>query len=402
MKSIRILSLLMALLMVLTIVACNKTTEEPDTTAETKVETEAPTTEKSEETTTDEASAEETTTEAASAEETTTEETTTEENKPALDTPAAIVEAAYALADGTTLESPVTLTGVVISSTYNSKYGDASIYFIVDGMIDLPMYAYRATGANTADVKPGSTVTITGTVKNYKGLIEFDKPTLDAVVEGSEDDIPAYPKTSPAEIIEDAFKLVPGRALGGLFTLTGVVTSCTYNPLYGDANIYIVIEGCEDKPLYCYQAKGNEAANVKVGDTITVKGMIKNHQGTVELDNPRILSRVEGSLDDLPGTSDPAEILNAAYALNDGESITGVFTLTGTVTIYQYNSEYGDAGITIVVEGFEDKPMFCFQTKGTGVETIKVGDVITVTATTIKNYMGTIEFDKPGLVAINP
>ena len=206
MKSIRILSLLMALLMVLTIVACNKTTEEPDTTAETKVETEAPTTEKSEETTTDESSAEETTTEAASSEETTTEETTTEENKPALDTPAAIVEAAYALADGTTLESPVTLTGVVISSTYNSKYGDASIYFIVDGMIDLPMYAYRATGANTADVKPGSTVTITGTVKNYKGLIEFDKPTLDAVVEGSEDDIPAYPKTSPAEIIEDAFK----------------------------------------------------------------------------------------------------------------------------------------------------------------------------------------------------
>ena len=390
MKAIRILSLLIALLMVFSIVACNQTPAEPTTDNEenpsenpSAAPTDAPTEDPTETPT-----------------ETPTEDP--EDNKPSLDTPKEIVEAAYALADGATLDASVTLTGVVISSTYNSKYGDASIYFIVDGLVDLPMYAYRATGANTADIKPGCTVTLTGTIKNYRGLIEFDRPTVDSVVEGTEDNIPAYPLTNPAEIIDAAFKLAPGRALGGVFTLTGIVTSCTYNPLYGDANIYIVIEGCEDKPIYCYQAKGFEAANVKVGDTITVRGMFKNHQGTVELDNPKIVSRVEGSLDNLPGTSDPAEIINMAYALADGESITGVFTLTGTIKSYQFNPEYGDAGITIVVEGFEDKPMFCFQTKGTGVENLKVGDVITVTATTIKNYGGLIEFDRPGLVAVNP
>ena len=376
MKAIRVLSLLMALLMLVLMVACNSSkTEDPTETPTTEAPTEKPTDDNTPD---------------------------PDDNQPALDTPKAIVEAAFALADGTTLEEPVTLTGVVIGSTYNSKYGDASIYFIVDGMIEYPMYAYRATGANTADVKVGCTVTVTGTIKNYRGLIEFDKPTLDAVVEGSEEDVPAYPKTTPAEILEDAFQLGIGRALGGVFTFTGVVTSSTYNASFGDANIYIVIEGCEDKPLYCYQAKGTNTASIQVGDTITVKGMIKNHQGTVELDNPRILSHTSGSLEDLPGTSDPAEILNLAYSLKDGESVTGVYTLTGKVTAFSYSADFGDAGITIVVEGYEDMPMFCFHTKGTNVSTVKVGDVVTVTATVIKNYMGTIEFDTPGLVAINP
>ena len=183
--------------------------------------------------------------------------------------------------------------------------------------------------------------------------------------------------------------------------MTGVVVAYTYNTLYGDANVTISVEGCEDKPMYCYQAKGQEAGNIQIGDTITVKGMIKNHQGTVELDNPRILSRVEGSLDDLPAETDPATILNAAYALAEGESLTGVYKLTGTITRYEFNPEFGDAGIVIVVEGFEDMPMFCFQTKGVGVENLKVGDVITVTATVIKNYMGTIEFDKPGFTKVS-
>ena len=128
--------------------------------------------------------------------------------------------------------------------------------------------------------------------------------------------------------------------------------------------------------------------------------MIKNHQGKVELDNPRILERVAGSLEDLPAESDPATILNKAYALQDGESLTGIFMLTGTITRYQFNADFGDAGIEIVVEGFEDMPMFCFQTKGDTVSSLKIGDVITVTATTITNYQGTIEFHQPAFTLV--
>ena len=334
----------------------------------------------------------------------TTPEATTpaepEDKEPAMSTQKEIMEAAFALASGTAFEEEVTLTGVVMASTYNQKKNNANIYFIVDGMMDLPMYAYGAMGNGIEDIKAGYVVTVTGIIKNYNGLVEFDKPQVTSIVEGVEADIPASPYQTVAEVISAAYELEPGRALGGLFTMTGVVVGYTYNTLYGDANVTISVEGCEDKPMYCYQAKGQEAGNIQIGDTITVKGMIKNHQGTVELDNPRILSRTPGSIADLPAETDPATILNKAYALQDGESIIGVFVLTGTITRYQFNSEFGDAGITIVVEGFEDMPMFCFQTKGVGVENLKVGDVITVTGTVIKNYMGTIEFEKPGFTLV--
>jgi len=324
-----------------------------------------------------------------------------ENQTPVLDTPEKIMDAAYALESGATLEQPVTLTGVVISSIYNQKKSNANIYFIVEGMTDRPMYAYGAQGAGVEGIQPGYTVTVTGTIKNYNGLIEFDKPQVTSVVEGTEEDIPASPYATVADVINAAYELTAGRALGGVFTMTGVVVGYTYNTLYGDANVTISVEGCEDKPMYCYQAKGQEAGNIQIGDTITVKGMIKNHQGTVEFDNPRILSRTAGSIDNLPAETDPETILNAAYALAEGESLKGVFVLTGTITRYEYNPEFGDAGIVIVVEGFEDKPMFCFQTKGVGVENLRIGDVITVTATVMKNYMGTIEFDKPGFVKVD-
>ncbi len=335
--------------------------------------------------------------------ENTTPETTTPENQaPALTTPKEIMDAAFALPSGAAFEEEVTLTGVVLASTYNQKKSNANIYFIVDGMVDLPMYAYGAMGDGVKDIKVGYTVTVKGIIKNYNGLVEFDKPQVTAIVEGTEENLPATSFKSVADVIDAAYELEPGRALGGLFTMTGIVTGYTFNAVYGDANITIVVEGSEDQPMYCYQAKGNAAANVEIGDTVTVKGMIKNHQGTVELDNPRILDHVKGSIEDLPAETDPATILNKAYALAEGESLTGVFVLTGTITTYAYNADFGDAGITIVVEGFEDMPMFCYQTKGVGVKDLKVGDVITVTATVMKNYMGKVEFEKPGFKLVTP
>lgn len=380
MKISRILSLALALVLALTMVSCDFVTNLVNSVAGN------------------------TTPEATTPEATTPDATTPENDEnqtPALTTPKEIMDAAFALANGTAFEQEVTLTGVVLASTYNPKKNNANVYFIVDGMVDLPMYAYGAMGEGIEALKAGYTVTVTGIIKNYNGLVEFDKPQVTAIVEGTEEDLPATSFATVADVINAAYELEPGRALGGLFTMTGVVVGYTYNTLYGDANVTISVEGCEDKPMYCYQAKGQEAGNIQIGDTITVKGMIKNHQGTVELDNPRILSRVEGSLDDLPAETDPATILNAAYALAEGESLTGVYKLTGTITRYEFNPEFGDAGIVIVVEGFEDMPMFCFQTKGVGVENLKVGDVITVTATVIKNYMGTIEFDKPGFTKVS-
>ncbi len=90
----------------------------------------------------------------------------------------------------------------------------------------------------------------------------------------------------------------------------------------------------------------------------------------------------------------PAGILDAAYALKDGEALEGELTLTGKITSIdtEYNPEYKNVTVTITVEGSEDKPVMCFRLKGDGAEALAVGDVITVTGT-IKNYNGTVEFD---------
>ncbi len=79
----------------------------------------------------------------------------------------------------------------------------------------------------------------------------------------------------------------------------------------------------------------------------------------------------------------PEEILNAAYALNDGESINGPFTLTGVITtLDSYNNP------TIVIGDFTTKPIYCYKLKD---DSFVVGATITVTAQSIKNYGGTIE-----------
>ncbi len=88
------------------------------------------------------------------------------------------------------------------------------------------------------------------------------------------------------------------------------------------------------------------------------------------------------------------EILEAAYALADGNSFAKPCTLTGKITEIKdaYSEQYGNITVVIAVEGKEDKPIIAFRLKGDGAESLAVGDVISVTGT-IKNYQSDIEFD---------
>ena len=87
---------------------------------------------------------------------------------------------------------------------------------------------------------------------------------------------------------------------------------------------------------------------------------------------------------DTPTYNTPAEILNALYGLSDGQTINGSFTLTGKITsLDSYNNP------TFVVDGFEDKPVYCYKLV---LNNAKLGDIITVSADTLKNHQGTYEF----------
>ena len=58
-----------------------------------------------------------------------------------------------------------------------------------------------------------------------------------------------------------------------------------YSDQYKNITVTIVIEGREDKPIMCFRLKGEGADALKEGDVITVTGLIKNYNGTVEFDS---------------------------------------------------------------------------------------------------------------------
>lgn len=97
--------------------------------------------------------------------------------------------------------------------------------------------------------------------------------------------------------------------------------------------------------------------------------------------------------DELPEADDDAKaILDQLYALADGESASGNFKLTGKITALD---SYGNP--TIVVEGYEDKPVYCYMLTD---DRFVVDAVVTVSALQMKNYGGTYEFMSCTLEAI--
>lgn len=220
------------------------------------------------------------------------------------------------------------------------------------------------------------------------------------------------------DILDLAYSLKEGEILDGTYTLTGVVTSVdtAYNEQYENVTVTIVANGHDDKPMMCYRMKGAGSDVVKVGDTITVTGNIKNYKGTIEFDAGCTLDNLvpaDSPADPTdkpeeptqepevtPGPTEPAEltpgqILDILYALEKGKSTTESYTLSGTIKSVDtpYNSSYQNVTVTIVVDGYDSKPVQCYRLKGNGADTIKVGDKITVTGK-FKNYNGKYEFDE--------
>ena len=105
----------------------------------------------------------------------------------------AIVNAAFNLAAGETLPGGnYTLTGVIVAL---DKYNNPTI--VVGDMTDKEVLCYKLTDDRFAI---GDTITVTGTLKNYKGTIEFDQGcTLDNYVAATPEE-PETPDTPAGEV----------------------------------------------------------------------------------------------------------------------------------------------------------------------------------------------------------
>ncbi len=220
----------------------------------------------------------------------------------------------------------------------------------------------------------------------------------------TEEPEPEPAPTTPKEIVEALYKLGKGEVLaGGPYTLEGVIKSVdtAYNDKYNNVTVTIIVEDMTDKPVQCFRLEGEHAAELAVGDTIKVEGQLKRYNDTYEFDaacKEIAYKKGEAEQPEQPTYTTPEEILNAAYALEQGAALPGTYTLTGKITAVNtvYSEKYGNVTVTMAVEGFEDKPVQCFRMINKegidGVDKIASGDTITVTGT-LKNYNGTVEFD---------
>lgn len=209
--------------------------------------------------------------------------------------PKAIVDAAYKLKDGESLPYTATLTGKVsaVNDLYDAEFGNITVTIQVAGRESKPIVCFRMKGNGIDKIAKGDTITVTGTIKNYKDKIEFDTGcTMTKRVSGGGKVETVL--TKPADIVAAAFKLADGQEMAYDVTLTGKVEyiDTPYNSEYDNISVYFKVE---NKSILCYRMKGNGIANVKAGDTITVTGRIKNHMGTIEFNFPTMDKRVAGT-----------------------------------------------------------------------------------------------------------
>jgi len=285
-----------------------------------------------------------------------------------------IVLSAYQLADGEYLPKAVRLAGhiVDIPTAYSEQYGNITVNIQVMAMAENIIQCYRLSGDGCADLKVGDLITVEGKIKNYKGTIEFDKPTLVGM-----GDIPDQSAT-----LDPAFLLADGEAMKGTQVLVGTIESIpsAYSEQYGNITVNLAIG---DKIVQAYRLTGG--AELAVGDKITVIGTIKNYKGTIEFDKG--CRYVAGDL------YRSVKTLLKAYELEDGKALEGTRMVKGTVVAIPsaYSPDYGNITVNIQVGGLDDLIIQCYRLKGG--EDLAIGDEITVTGN-IKNYKGTIEFDK--------
>ncbi|MBQ6832215.1 MAG: hypothetical protein IJO28_06210 [Oscillospiraceae bacterium] len=307
----------------------------------------------------------------------------------------AIVEAAYALAPGESLPYESTLRGKItqIKTPWSADYQNITVVIEIEGIEDKPIECYRLKGEGAEDLAVGDIITVTGTLKNYNGTIEFDAGcVLMAVVVGERVQAPDDMK----QIVDEAYALGANKTLPYEATLTGTIVKIgsPYDEYFGNVTVSIEVEGREGYPIVCYRMKGDGVDRIGVNDVITVKGYITNYVGSAGYSTIEFTAGCQlVSWEDHPdpvAPSDMKQIVDEAYALPANGSLKYEAVLKGTITQVNqaYDPAYGNITVTMVVEGREGKPIKCYRMKGNGVEVLDIGDIITVKGY-ITNYQHT-------------
>lgn len=216
---------------------------------------------------------------------------------PTVDQMEAWVEAAYALtADGDVPGKPHTLVGVITSVPYKYSTSNKNITVVicVGDLADKTVKLNYLSGEGCDQIGVGDTITVEGTLQKYNGSVSMYKATMTAYEKAA----PVTAPTDPKEIVDAAFNLNKDEQLPYEATLTGKIVSIesAYSEQFKNIELTIEVEGTTGKKnLVCYRIKGDtnvDISGLEVGDTITIKGTIKNFKGTIEYDNTSVVTKI--------------------------------------------------------------------------------------------------------------
>ena len=252
------------------------------------------------------------------------------------------------------------LTGKVLQvEKYEEQYSSVTLTFKVG---DTTIECYRMKGNGVDKVKANDTITVQGVIKNYfyegatKGKLEFawheassTEVTLTKLVASAAQDL-----STEEKILEAALALKDGESLQKEVTLTGKVLDIEtpYDESFDNITVNIRVGNVDIK---CYRMKGTGIANIKAGDTITVKGTIKNYMGIIEFDTACTMTkRVAGTNENKELSVVTAPKAGVAYKfgmVQDNVDKKAVYYLKGGMSgYYMATSSSSSAAIDVYLE----------------------------------------------------
>lgn len=274
---------------------------------------------------------------------------------PAIATPTTaeeIVDAAYSLATNETLPGTYTLTGVItkVNTVYSEQYSNVTVTIAVEGKEDNVIECFRMKGDGADIIKVGDTITVTGSLANYNGTVEFNSGcTLDSYVvsEGSDDttggDTVVIPDPDTEVTIEQAIAIgntfTQNNYTDGKYYVTGTVKEAValeYTYYYTTT-----IEDSNGNTLYIFGLlngdgvlKYNEmTTQLNVGDTVKLYGPI-GYYSSAQMKNANIVE-INGS------STIPTDADKLAYEkskLTISESFSGETTVGLSANGTAYNA----------------------------------------------------------------
>ena len=349
------------------------------------------------------------------------------------DNPYTVQEAVQLIKDGKAPTTEVYVKGIVSKlDYYNANYKSLSYYISDDGKAE-DMQVYSGKGLNGADfnsksdLKVGQTVVVKGVIKSFDKngttIYEVDKNSQIVSIEGEgtqeqPGDEKGQSKENPYTVKEAVDLIKEGKAPTTEVYVKGVVSKVDYySEDYHSLSYYLSDDG-KTEDLQVYSGKGlngadfNSKSDLKVGQTVIVKGVIKpfDKKGTTiyEVDKNSQIVSIEGS-GEAPSAGDkglskdnpltPSQAYDIAKNLGTGNISTESYYIKGKISSikYQFDAEHGTAIFNISADGSKSAEFTCysvyyFGNKAwvEGYSQVKVGDEVIVFGK-LTNYNGTPE-----------